>query len=341
MSLYIRRTREGRETHYVLKESYWNGSCFVARKILDLGTDPTEHIVYAGGNGFYFSDAVEEAFTRMGLERETEDLEQAFLHYLDPHIRRIIENFTTGRSPAHPSWDAEELAHRQRFLHPFDKRRMHFLRCGRIDMGSLDGRSWKFLNVLCDKCRDEIEHVIEGLEKDLRPQERRNYLFTALEVQRYFPSHLLKNNPAALDPNKVDQYFLEEICRLNEDRAFFVGVEDHSPKRLHPYLVKYVIMYFDHAFTPQSLWERIFEDFVRHRQFRFQPAARPSLSEEEACACLGLHPKEYRAMSAQALARHYRRRAKKHHPDAGGDHETFIRLSQAYECLARRKTRGH
>ncbi|MEJ5349477.1 MAG: J domain-containing protein [Desulfosoma sp.] len=341
MSLYIRRLWEGGHTHYVLKESYWNGSCFATRSILDLGTDPTEYIVYTGGNGFYFSDAVEEAFARLGLEPETEDLEKAFLLYLDPHIRRIIENFTTGKKAPSLSWNAEECAHHQRFLHPFDKRRMHFLRCGRIDIGNLEGKSWKFLNVLCDKSRDEIEHVIEGMEKDLRPQERRNYLFTALELQRYFPSHLLKNNPAALDSEKVDAYFLEEICRLNEDATFFFGVEDHDPRKLHSFLVKYVIMYFDHSFTPESLWNRVFNDFLRNRQFRFQPPARQTLTEEEACACLGLHPKEYRAMSAQALTRHYRKRAKKHHPDTGGDHETFIRLSQAYECLVRRKAHRH
>lgn len=337
MSLYIRRTSEGCRTHYVLKESYWNGSCFAARNILDLGPEPAAHIIYTGGNGFYFSDTVEEAFARMGLERETEDLEKAFLLYVDPYIRRIIENFTMGRTGSHPSWNHEESAYHQRFLHPFDKRRMHFLRCGRMDIGTLEGRSWKFLNVLCDKSRDEIEHVIDGMEKDLRPQERRNYIFTALQLQKYFPSHLMKNNPAALDPEKVDAYFLEEICRLNEDKDFFLGVEDHDFRRLHPFLVKYVIMYFDYTFTPQSLWDRIFHDFVRHRQQRFPlPKA---LSEEEACERLGLHPKEYRAMSAQALARHYRRRAKKLHPDAGGDHETFIHLTEAYECLARRKTR--
>lgn len=341
MSLYIRRTRSGRQIRYVLRESYWNGSCFAARDIVDLGKDPAEHIVYAGGNGFYFSEAVEEAFARMGLERETEDLEQAFLLYLDPHIRRVIENFTAGRAPRGPSWTPEESAHHQRFLHPFDKRRMHFLRCGRMDIGNLEGRTWKFLNVLCDKSRDEIEHVIEGMEKDLRPQERRNYLFTALELQKYFPSHLLKNNPAALNPEAVDAYFLEEICRLNEDSTFFAGVEDHNPQTLHAFLVKYVIMYFDHSFSPGSLRDRVFADFVRFRSFAFRPPAKQTMTEEEACACLGLRTKEYRAMSAQALTRHYRRKAKKHHPDAGGDHETFIRLSQAYECLVRRKAPRH
>ncbi|ROQ89546.1 J domain-containing protein [Desulfosoma caldarium] len=341
MSLYIRRTRDGRQTRYVLRESFWNGSCFAARDIVDLGGDPARHIVYVGGNGFYFSEAVEEAFARMGLKRNTEDLEQAFLLYLDPHIRRVIENFTMGRVGRSPSWNAEEAAHHQRFLHPFDKRRLHFLRCGRTDMGNLEGRTWKFLNVLCDKSRDEIEHVIEGMEKVLRPHEWRNYLFTALDLQKYFPNRCMKNHPAALDPEAVDAYFLKEICRLNQDALFFVGVEDHNPQILHAFLVKYVIMYFDHAFSPGSVWGRVFEDFVRYRSFSFRPAARQGLTEEEACACLGLQPKEYRAMSAQALARHYRKKAKKHHPDAGGDHETFIRLSQAYECLMRCKAQRH
>ncbi len=337
--MYIRYVRYGGKAHYVLRRSQWNGSCYVTQDILDLGDDPEAYIVYVGGNGFYFSPEVEEALEALGIEWETEDLERAFLPYLDPHIRRIIEDFTFGSSPSRWSrCSLEELARHQRRLHSFDKRRMHFLRCGRIDIGNLEGRPWKFLNVLLGKSRDEIEHVIECMEMDLRPQERRNYLFTALELQKYFPHHLLRNNPAALDAERVDRFFLEEICRLNEDSLFFQGVEDHDPSRLHPYLVKYVIMYFDHAFVMHSFLDEMLRDFFWHRQFRFPRApSGPSMPEKEACSCLGLTEEEYRAMSPEALARCYKRCAKKHHPDAGGDHETFIRVTEAYESLARRK----
>jgi len=339
--LYIRYVRYRGAARYVLRTSYWDGTCYRCRDILDLGDDPEAYIVYVGGNGFYFRPEVEEALAERGIEWETEDLERAFLPYLDPHIRRIIENFTFSSSrKARPGRDRRKAADRQDHLHPFDKRRMHFLRCGRIDMGNLEGRPWKFLNVLLGKSRDEMEHVIEGMEADLRPHERRSYLFTALELQKYFPHHLLKNNPAALDPEKVDGYFLEEICRLNESRRFFAGVDDHDPGRLHPYLVKYVIMYFDHSFSPGSFLDEMLRDFIWNRQFRF-PGGPPkaSMPEKEACSCLGISEAEYRAMSPEALARCYKRCAKKHHPDAGGDHETFIRMTEAYEALARRKGR--
>ena len=40
-------------------------------------------------------------------------------------------------------------------------------------------------------------------------------------------------------------------------------------------------------------------------------------------------------MSKAALTRLFRRRAKKLHPDAGGDHETFVRLTAVYEEFKR------
>ncbi|SMC27140.1 hypothetical protein SAMN02746041_02877 [Desulfacinum hydrothermale DSM 13146] len=334
--MYIRYVRYAGRAHYELRRSYWDGSCYRMRRLMDLGDDPQDYIVYVGGNGFYFRPDLEEALEDQGVGWETEDLERAFLPYLDPHIRRIIENFT--HAPRGQSSSPDPLGEAQAHLHPFDKRRLHFLRCGRMDMGNLEGRPWKFLNVLLEKSRDEMEHVIEGMEVDLRPHERRNYLFTALELQRYFPHHLLKNNPAALDPERVDSYFLQEICRLNESRHFFAGVEDHDPARLHPYLVKYVIMYFDHSFSADTFLDEMLRDFIWNRQFRFpQGPPRASMPEKEACACLGIGEDEYRSMSPEELARCYKRCAKRHHPDAGGDHETFIRMAEAYEVLARRK----
>jgi curved DNA-binding protein CbpA len=38
-------------------------------------------------------------------------------------------------------------------------------------------------------------------------------------------------------------------------------------------------------------------------------------------------------MSKKELTRLYRKKAKDLHPDTGGDHQTFVELSEAYEKL--------
>jgi DnaJ-class molecular chaperone len=42
-------------------------------------------------------------------------------------------------------------------------------------------------------------------------------------------------------------------------------------------------------------------------------------------------------MSRHGLARLYRRRAQKMHPDKGGDNDKFIKLTQAYHDLLKTK----
>lgn len=55
----------------------------------------------------------------------------------------------------------------------------------------------------------------------------------------------------------------------------------------------------------------------------------PQLSREEALRLLGLPPSAERP----AVKRAYRRLARRHHPDVGGDPATFHRLRLAVECL--------
>jgi hypothetical protein len=79
--------------------------------------------------------------------------------------------------------------------------------------------------VFLGKSRDEIETVIEGMEQALSPHEIRPYLYTAFEIQTYFRDHPARYQPAALDPEKVDHYFLRDLCWLNKDEKFFSGVD--------------------------------------------------------------------------------------------------------------------
>lgn len=335
--MYLRRLGSARDGfRYVLRESRWQDACWTCRDLLDLGEDPRDFIHYPGGNGFYFSPEVEEALNVMGVVYSSDELEDVFLPFLEPTIRRMIQSFKRrcGGSKRWSLCSAGELLKLQEDLHSFDKRRLHYLRCGRVDIGDLEGRPWKFLNVLLGKSRDEIEHTLEAMERQLRPHEYRSYLFTALHLQRYFNSHLLRNQPAALDGEKIDELFEEELCKLNADKRFFQGADSALGDGLHPYLVKYVILYFDHDFDRRS---RLAEEAARQsawwRQFSGRSPSKTSMTTEEACRCLGICETDLEKMNRSDVMRHYRAQAKKAHPDTGGDHEEFIRMSEAYQSL--------
>jgi hypothetical protein len=339
--LYLRRVKSKGGDEYIIRESYQSENGWAHRDLVSLGADPRGHIRYPGGNGYYIEPDIEDALQGKGKEYSPEELEEIFLPFLDPHIRHVIESFRSG-SRATGRWSgcsAEELLRCQEGLHSFDKRRLHFLRCGRIDIGELNGRPWKFLNILLEKSRDEIEHIIEGMEQNLRPHEIRSYLYTAFHIQAYFPGHLLRNHPVGLDPETVDGYFLEELCCLNEDSLFFKGTSvDHKRKRrLHPYLEKYVILYFDHDFEIGGMWQEYAREFVWGRQFRGPQPSRASMAVHEALVIVEIEEGEFKEMTREDLARCYRRRAKAIHPDQGGDHDGFVRLAEAYQCLLARK----
>ena len=339
--MYLKRQNFEDEYHYVLCESYRDDGCWKYRELLDLGPDPNEYIVYPGGNSFYIRESLEESLQAMGASYSDEELEDLFLPFMDPYIRRIIERFKRPQN-GKDRWrkhTPEELLKYQRALHSFDKRRLHYLRCGRVDMGNLEGRPWGFLNVLLEKSRDEIEHVIEGMEQVLMPHEIHSYLYTALELQTYFPHHPARNQPAALNPERVDDYFLKDLCWINRDEKFFRGVAHDGSDSLHPYLVKYLILFFDNPFDPRTVWEEYVQDFKWRHQFHRTPGSHTDMTmpEREACQCLGIPLEDFQKMKRQDLIRCYRRLAKETHPDRGGEKERFVRIKEAYECLLRRK----
>ena len=332
--MYLKRVRRRGTIHYILRESIWCGDHWGYRNLFDLGEHPESFIVYPGGNGFYFKAELEDALEKQNVKWEPEELERIFYPFLRPDIRRILDIFGSRGSPKHrwKGWSDEQLFQHQRHLHSFDKRRLHFLRCGRVNIGNLEGRAWKFLNILIDKCRDEIENIIDEMEKQLRPYEIKPYVFTSLHLQTYFPNHLLRNHPAALDQEKLDGYFLEAICKLNSDPTFFKGVPDHDPGKLHSYLVKYVIYYFDYGFDTHRSWREFNEEFINQR-FANRFLRRSNVSIEEACDRLGISYPDFKRMTVRDLVRRYRTKAMELHPDRGGSHDAFVHMMEAYQVL--------
>ncbi len=336
--MYLRRISQPGGVRYVLKESILENGAWVSRDLMDLGDDPTRFIIYPGGKGYYFSTELEDLLVQKGVEYEAEELERVFLPFLRHDIRRVVEMFShrqsAGRRARQASVSDAELSEQHLQLHGFDKRRLHFLRFGRVDSGGLDERPWKFLKVLLHRSRDEVEHVIEGMESHLRPHEVKTYLYSAFNLQSYFQGHLLKHHPIGLDPEKLDACFLDEICQLNGDRRFFKGVSEHRTDSLHRYLQKYVVLYFDSDFGSPRLDPSYYREFINRRQAYARAAmAGRSLHQDEALRILGIARADLQSMSQEDLARHYRRIAKTAHPDSGGDHEDFIKITEAYEFL--------
>jgi predicted 2-oxoglutarate/Fe(II)-dependent dioxygenase YbiX len=62
-----------------------------------------------------------------------------------------------------------------------------------------------------------------------------------------------------------------------------------------------------------------------------------SVTLGEASAIFGKTKSVLKEMSRHSLARLYRRHAQKLHPDKGGDHDKFVKLSRAYHDLLKTK----
>jgi len=340
--MYLRTSHTSKGENYALCESYLAArGVWRHRKLVDLGPDPEAWVIYPGGNSFYVREDLEDELRDLEADFTDRELESLFLPFIDPGIRRIVENFTR-RDPAGKPWrkySLEERFRRQKNLHPFDKRRLHYLRCGRVDIGNLEAREWPFLNVLLDKSRDEIECLLGEMERELPPHEVRPYLYTSLRLQDSFRHLAGRNRPETLDPRRVDELFEKTLCFLNRDPLFFRGVPGHEPRRLHPYLVRYLCIYFDNDFDQATGQREYVEDFIRKHRFTQSRTTTVGLSEpeREACRRLGIPPEAFPAMARRDLTSRYRSRAKECHPDLGGENASFVAVKKAYEVLLRRK----
>jgi hypothetical protein len=139
-----------------------------------------------------------------------------------------------------------------------------------------------------------------------------------------------------MDPDTMDEAFLSEVCRLQDDGSLFA--DGHGREGLEPVLVRYVIMHFDNEFrAPRAEWDYVQDFMGRRRSHRNSMGRRPRLPLEEACKLLGISQEAFQHLSLRQLAQHYRRQALECHPDQGGSHEQFIKLTKAYKDLLARK----
>jgi len=333
--MYLARRVVNNRLHYQLRESYPDGDIYRYRDLLDLGANPGEYIVYPGGSSFYIDDRIFERLKTAGLDADYDEVEAFFLPFLDPYIRNRIDPFLNRAE--NREWKAMDADLRQRVLtetHVFDRRRIHFLRLGQIDLRGLD-QSPALYKVLLDKSRDELEQLIIAREQDLQPNEYKRYMFAVFDLQRYFTESCARTMPQALDSEQLDESFLRELCLLDQDSTFWRGMDRGSG--LASYMIRYLVMFFDYSFPDGQSWNEFFRANIGSRGRTGPVKGAPRMSMREVTTIFGISQSKLSAMSRTSLIRLYRKKAQQLHPDKGGDHEQFIALTTAYHELLRTK----
>jgi hypothetical protein len=331
--MYLACTDDFGKRRYRIRESYRHEDGYRFRDLFDLGAEPDRFIVYPGGNAFYIEPEVEAGIAACGGRAGADEIEDIFWPFLRPDIRHKLEPFRCRERQVKRLREAKAMPAAPE-AHIFDRRRVYFLKCGRMDLSSGFRIPASAARELQGKSRDEIEQGFLRQETVLRPRELKAYTFAVFNLQQFFHQRFAKEKPEFLDPEEVDGFFVEEACRLNQDPEFWRGMDPGD--RLNGYIVRYLIMYFDNDYTPQSFAADYVRDFMnRHRDYRPPPSV--VMGMEEVGRAFGMSREDLKQMTRSELARQYRRRAQALHPDKGGDHERFVKLTEAYHLLLQKK----
>ena len=335
--MYLATKQISGQSHYFIRETYSHQNRFLSRNLFDLGTDPAQYIVYPGGNSFYIHESIEERLNDLDVYPRYDELEDIFWRFLDPTIKRALETFRNRQKKLNHRKvpKTRDTASASKF-HIFDQRRILYLRCGQANQKNIACAPHKLFQVLTEKSRDEIEQMIIQMEKILAVREYKTYAYVIFNLQDFFTQWFAQTAPKLLDQMAVDEHFMEEICRLNRDLSFWGSME--TGDCLNEYLVRYAVMYFDYDYAPKSFVEEYIRKFMNSRR-DYRPSFKSRKANlEEASALFKETPEELKKMTRKDLVRLYRQRIQKLHPDKGGDHDKFIKLTRVYHHLLKTKT---
>ena len=324
--MYLAAIPEKQWYRFIIRESYWDRGCYRSRDLVDLGCDPTEYIVYPGGRAYYVDPELEDQILDQGGAFDADELEELFWPFVDEDVRYAVESFRRRRPPFQRTVDRDKRLD----VHLFDKRRVHFLRFGRMDQGYIGRVPAKLYRPIRDRSRDEIEQYFLKSERILKPHERKAYVYVIFDLQRFFSELCAKTMPEGLNQEAVENHFVQELCRLNGDAAFWSGMTMRD--NLQDYLVRYLLMFFDLDYGHSSFMENLINQFRNaHRRHRWPKKKRMPL--QEAGRIFGIGSQELEGLNRRQVTRLFRRRALKCHPDQGGKPTEFIRLSEAYKRI--------
>lgn len=326
--MYLARTTRGRPTRFTIRETYRDGGVWKSREVFDLGTDPSRFIIYPGGRGYYFDETVEETLREQGLDPSQDDLDRIFWEFLDPAIKRVITGFQRSRSPQKPPPGRQMDG-----VHIFDQRRVHYLRFAQMDQRNLSRMPPKLFRHLSHKSRDEIEQHFLHEERILKTRELNRYVWTIFDLNTVFRA-ACDLPQSTLCQESVDEWFLTALCDLNRDASFWKGAAPAAG--LQEYLIRYAVIYFDHAFPAMMPPRDEFDDFMNSHR-RYVPPQKVRLNMEAASRLFETDWNELKQMDSRTFTRLYRRQAMKHHPDRGGSERKFIKLTAFYRHLMQKK----
>jgi DnaJ domain len=337
-TIYLCLTVLSYPVQYSLRLSYWDSGQknFRTSLLLDLGAEPANFLHYPNATCFHLdTDLVYRIEKLCGRDMEPE-LEQLLWPFVDPTVQRKMEHFfSRGNTQGHFRARQQLLSCNGQTAHSFDKRRLHFLRFGSTDQGRVFHMPPSLEAKLLNRSRDELEQYFLEEEARLQEFELKSYLYAALNLQQHFSETFARSIPQALPPEKIDEAFLNEFCLLNDNREFWQERTDYS--RLPEYLIRYLILFFDSSFPRQRRgFEQAQEFMDDHRQFRW-PERKSKVDKDDIATIFEESQETLRKADKKEITRLYRQKAKSLHPDKGGDHEKFVRLTEAYEELLRGK----
>jgi hypothetical protein len=335
--MYIARLNDRGTMRYIIRESVPGptGDCFVSRDLFDLGSDPARFIHYGARGSFYLDPEVEAAVDRQRTTPAIPDPEELFRPYLKAEARREAEFYRPGYRNFTPTkLSGADIEYLERRAHLFDKRRLHYLRYASLSQARLHKAPLKLFLPLLHKSRDELEQLFIAQEAVLEPAEFRQYVYVIFDLQRFFQETAAQVMPEALDQEKLDGIFEKEFCRLFDDASFRAGLAERD---LTGYLSRYPIMFFDYGFPAASFEEDYIRRFINDRRAFHFPEKKVVVDDRETAALFGVERVELERMSKADLTALYRKLAHEHHPDKGGEHDDFVRLTELYRHLREKK----
>jgi len=334
-TMYLAQQTINGINHWFIRESYAKDSSLMSRTLFELGPDPGRFIIYPGGHAYYIDEKIGDRLDKLNVSYQADDLDDLFFPFLDPGIKWRLEWVAHRKPQRKPSFQRRKTGSSRPAGHLFDKRRLHFLKYGTMRQGSLNRMPETWLKVLDAKSRDEIEQYFMRMEAQLKPNEFKSYVFVTFDLQRHFSEHFARTTPQMLDPEKMDTCLLREACRLNKSKSFWRGLAVGN--YLHPYLVRYIVMYFDHDYAQNGMLDDVIRRFMASRR-RYHPPRSIAVKMKHAADIFGTEPAVLKRMNRTELARLFRQRAQKVHPDKGGNHNQFVELTETYHALLRGKS---
>lgn len=323
--MYVAVLREGRGVRYELRRTAPLAGGLGFETLADLGADPGR-VVRFDRFGISYAESLLERLAHLDLDMDA----------LDEAFGPLAPAGFTGRAGRGGAWRRTVPTRVQedtvRLLHPFDRRRMAYLRSGEVNLSRIDEVSPKLFLRLLGKSRDELEQLFLRMERSLPGDEARRYVYAALDLQRHFANLTARTMPEAQDRERLDEAFMHEFCRLHDDAAFGFGL----PQGADAYLRRYACLHFDFDFASDGGFERIFHDFMNDFR-RHRPRPKP-VAPERVRELFGMGMSEIRSMTRREFARVFRKKAMSMHPDKGGDHDAFVELLETYKRLVSSKS---